>query len=512
MSIIQTIDQQIAEALSSNTEYNSYRERWEYLFMSYMGGREYKDGAWLTRYQLETAQEYQARINSTPLDNHCASVVQVYNSFLFREEPEREFGTLDNSPAVLSFLQDADLDGRSLNAFMKDVATWASVFGHCWIIVTKPNVGAVTLADEQNTGVRPYLNLMNPLAVTDWKWRRSVTGVYELVYFKYVEEFADSGQTVKIWTPEEIRTIEVDQKNNRISNDYVEPNGLGYIPALCAYNLRSSVRGIGISDITDIADSQRMLYNINSEIEQSIRIDSHPSLVKTPETQAGIGAGSIIQMPDNLDPGLKPYILDYNGAELSAMLEVKRNIVEAIDKMANTGAIRATESRTLSGVAMQTEFQLLNARLSAKADSLELAEEQIWSIFADYQGTEWTGHVEYPGSFNIRDTENNMQTLKTAKETATDPGVYKVIDYEILELLGKEEPAKYLTNTDGLPGAYVPADTPGVPAGENCANCSYYNPFDQGCSKWDETVNPVYWCRAWEGRIEEQIEHMSEDA
>jgi hypothetical protein len=36
-----------------------------------------------------------------------------------------------------------------------------------------------------------------------------------------------------------------------------------------------------------------MLYNINSEIEQSIRIDSHPSLVKTPETQAGIGAGSL---------------------------------------------------------------------------------------------------------------------------------------------------------------------------------------------------------------------------
>ncbi len=61
-------------------------------------------------------------------------------------------------------------------------------------------------------------------------------------------------------------------------------------------------------------------------------------------TQAGIGAGSIIQMPDNLDPGLKPYILDYNGAELSAMLEVKRNIVEVIDKMANTGAIRATQS------------------------------------------------------------------------------------------------------------------------------------------------------------------------
>lgn len=510
MSVMNTIDQQLAEALSSNTEYNNQRTRWEYLYQSYMGGQEYKDGAFLTRYQLETDAEYQARLNSTPLDNHCASVVQVYNSFLFREEPDREFGTLDNSESVLSFLRDADRDGRSLNAFMKDVATWAAVFGHCWIIVVKPDVGAVTLADEIAAGVRPYVNLMTPLAVTDWHWVRNAVGQYELDYFKYIEEFTDSAQTIRVWTRDTIETIEVDSKTSTIKSSTVVPNGLGYIPAVCAYNMRSNVRGIGISDITDIADSQRMIYNINSEIEQSIRIDSHPSLVKTPETQAGIGAGSIIQMPDNLDPGLKPYILDYNGAELDAMLSVKRNIVEVIDKMANTGAIRATESRTLSGVAMQTEFQLLGAKLSEKADAMELAEEQVWRIFANYQGTEWTGHVEYPDSFNIRDVENNMQTLKTAKETATDPGVYKVIDYEILELLGKEEPAKYLTNTDGLPDAYVPAATPGVPAGENCANCSYYDAITSGCSKWDESVNPVFWCRAWEGRIEEEIEYESD--
>ena len=63
MSIIQTIDQQIAEALSSNTEYNDYRERWEYLFQSYLGGMEYKDGRYLTRYQLETDAEYRKLID-----------------------------------------------------------------------------------------------------------------------------------------------------------------------------------------------------------------------------------------------------------------------------------------------------------------------------------------------------------------------------------------------------------------------------------------------------------------
>jgi hypothetical protein len=199
------------------------------------------------------------------------------------------------------------------------------------------------------------------------------------------------------------------------------------------------VRGVGVSDITDIADAQRMLYNINSEIEQSIRIDSHPSLVKTPETQAGIGAGSIIHMPDNLDPGLKPYILDYNGAEISAMLSVKGDIVGVIDKMANTGAVRATESRVMSGVAMETEFQLLNARLSEKADNLELAEEQMWSIFANYQGGVWDGSIDYPGSFSIRDIAKEFDQLQTARSAATDPGVLRCIDRDILKAMGRDD-------------------------------------------------------------------------
>jgi hypothetical protein len=386
------------------------------------------------------------------------------------------------------------------------------VFGHCWIIVAKPNLALQTLSEELALGVRPYANLMNPLTVRDWTWTRTPMGRYELTYIKYIEEINGSVQTVKEWTPETVRTVVVDIKERYFVSDTTEVNQLGYIPCVLAYNARSTVRGIGVSDITDIADAQRTIYNCLSEIEQSIRVDSHPSLVKTPDTQAGVGAGSIIQIPENLDPGLKPYIFEYNGASVDAILKQIDHIENAIDKMANTGAVRATESRTMSGVAMQTEFQLLNARLSSKADNLELAEEQIWSIFADYVGQTWTGHVEYPGSFNIRDVENNMQTLQTAKNTATDPGVFSVIDYQILELLGKEEPERYLTHNEGLPNAYVPATTPGVPAGENCANCSYYDPITYNCSKWDESVSPVYWCRAWEGVIEEEIDHMREDS
>jgi len=381
MDAIQTLEHEINKLITGNNTFQTYQQQWLYLMESYIGGNEYRRAGHLTRYQLETQNEYDARLRATPLENHCASVISVYNSFIFREEPLRDYGSITNLPELEDFLNDADMDGRSLNAFMKDVSTWSNVFGHCWIILAKPNVGAVTRADEQLMGVRPYASLLTPLVVLDWHWSRSISGRYELDYFKYVEDINGDVHTIKEWTKESIRTVIVNVDDNAIMEDVIEPNQLGMIPAVCSYNRRSMVRGIGVSAIADIADFQRYIYNATSEIDQSVRLDSHPSLVKTPETEAGVGAGAIIHMPENMDPGLKPYVLDFAGASVDTILNVIRHSTQAIDKMANTGAVRAPERRTLSGVAMETEFALLNARLSESADNLELAEEQMWKLW-----------------------------------------------------------------------------------------------------------------------------------
>lgn len=513
MNVVETLKQEIAQIFSNNPLYETYKHIWTYLLESYLGGEEYRRAQHLTRYQLETENEYQARLKTTPLENHCASVVSVYNSFLFREEPDRDFENNGMSFELEMFLRDADQDGRSLNAFMKDVSTWASVFGHCWIIVAKPNVGAVTVADEQAQGVRPYVNLLTPLTVLDWQWSRQASGRYELTYFKYLEEVNGDSRTVKEWRKDTIRTVTVNIKDNVILQDVIEVNGLGKVPAVCAYNGRSTVRGIGVSDINDIADAQRFIYNATSEVEQSIRLDSHPSLVKTPETNAGIGAGSLIHMPENLDPGLKPYLLEFSGASVDSIYTAIKHSIESIDKMANTGAIRAIESRTMSGVAMETEFQLLNARLSEKADNLELAEEQMWQLWFEYQGSQWMGSIDYPGSFNIRDTSKEIEQLKIAKDTATDPVVLRKIDEHILEWMDEEKEALAFidpnpqpgrtyedgeTIPDSLPAAYQLSANPEVPEGQACANCEYYKPGELYCTKFDAPVRAVYWCAKWE--------------
>jgi hypothetical protein len=166
----------------------------------------------------------------------------------------------------------------------------------------------------------------------------------------------------------------------------------------------------------------------------------------------------------------------------------------------------------MSGVAQQQEFELLNAKLSEKADNLQLVEEQMWQWFAFYQGKTWQGEIEYPRSFNIKDEANDMEMLYKAKQAATDPVVLRIIDGEILELLGAEkeylpfiDPTPQTDRTypdgeaipDSLPAAYKDAADPSVPEGQNCGNCEYYKPGEMYCFKFDAPVREVFWCAKW---------------
>ncbi len=457
----QILQNDYAAVMSTNRFYTRNRDRWQFLMESYVGGDEYRSGNYLTRYQLETAGEYQARLANTPLDNHCQSVIQTYISFLFRKQPDRDMDQWSGPghEDVKQFLDDCDREGRDLDSFMKQVSIWASVFGHAWIVMTKPNLGLVTQAQETELGVRPYVNLLTPLVVSDWKWERHSNGEYRLNYFKYVEEVISNITVVKEWTPETITTwvLDDDLKEGRIEN--VEINMLGRIPVVLVYNQRSITRDMGISDINDIADIQRQIYNLTSENEQAIRLNGHPSLVVPPTAQLGSGAGAIIQLQDGSDPGLNPYYLESGSSNIASIHASMDKLIAAIDRISFTGGVRATVTKSQSGVAMETEFQLLNAKLSEKADQLELAEEQLWRLFAIYQNKTWSGEIKYADSFNIRDDQREYAQLGQAKSAATDPRVLALIDREIVELLGENPDLVLPTAVTLSDGSVVPLES-----------------------------------------------------
>ena len=420
------------QAIAVHKDYQETVNNWEYYIRSYNGGYDYMIGQYLNRYNLELDNEFNQRLANTPCDNHCKNVIQIYSSFLFRVKPSRNFGSLADEQSLEFFLKDADLEGNSLSNVVKQAQNYASIYGHCFMILDKPNIQTSTRAEELQQDIRPYVSIVTPENVLDWNFERQPNGKYELNYLKIREEVdRDGGTYMRIWYPDKIDTLYMPDREEPRIIDTVD-NQIGKIPAVILYNSKSHKRGIGQSDLTDIADLQKSIYNEYSEMEQLIRLTNHPSLVKTPSVNASAGAGAVIEMPDELEPNLKPYLLQPSGSSLTSIMDSIESKVNSINRIAHIGAVRTTKTNISSGVALQTEFELLNARLSEKADNLEIAEEQLFRLYSMFQDTPFDGEINYPDSFNIRDYATDLLFYQQAKAiNVQSPTLNKEIDKEI---------------------------------------------------------------------------------
>ena len=421
------------QILDTHKDYNESIANWEFYIRSYNGGYDYTVGQYLNRYNLELDNEYHQRLYNTPCDNHCRNIIQIYSSFLFRVKPTREFGELEGEPTLSNFLKDADLDGNNFNAVIKQAQNYASIYGHVLLILDKPPVQTRTRADELSQDIRPYVSIVTPENVFDWNYTRLLNGKYELDYLKIREEVdKEGGSYFRIWTPEKIDTVYIEKYGDNPRVIDTAENQIGKIPAVILYNAKSHKRAIGQSDLSDIANLQKSIYNDYSEIEQLVRLTNHPSLVKTPSVNASAGAGAIIEMPEELEPNLKPYLLQPSGQNLESIMNTIRTKVEAINRIAHTDAVRTTKAQVSSGIALQTEFELLNARLSEKADNIEIAEEQLFRLYAQYQNTVFDGLINYPDSFNIRDYASDLTFFQMAKAMNIESATFnKEVDKEI---------------------------------------------------------------------------------
>ena len=450
-----------------NAGYSANYKKWDYLARSYEGGLTYTQGGYLRKYLNEESapgDQYAQRLLSTALDNHVKAVIDTYRAYLFKTEPGR-VGDIFEREDIDEFVDDCDLDGTDLNAFMKGLNDTASIFGSAWILVDKPAYKAQTRAEELALGIRPYVTMYTPAMVLDWQYERDITGRQVLTYVKIIEESTPTYDIIKVWTPERVESYTVQKTTVRKStkdytninqlNSIIVPeyekilsmqeyiNPLGYVPMFCYQLGYTQWKGVGSSEVHDIADAQRMIYNLCSEMEQNIRISSHPSLVKSADTDAAAGAGAVITLPEHLNGDLKPYLLQPTGATVDSVLAAINHHIESINRMAHLSSVRATVQSTRSGIAIEAEFMLLNAKLADRANSLKDAEEKIWDLFFA-----WTGEpmpeefdIEYETSFSLRDTQRELDQFKTALELVADPVFKKHASKTIAQITITEEDA-----------------------------------------------------------------------
>ena len=93
---------------------------------------------------------------------------------------------------------------------------------------------------------------------------------------------------------------------------------------------------------------------------------------------------------------------------------------------------------------MNSEFILLDAKLSEKAKNLQLAEEQIWRNWCLWQNTVFDGSIKYPMAFHIRDKNLDMDLLEKAARIQRDSmsassDIKDIMNKKTKEILAKDE-------------------------------------------------------------------------
>lgn len=407
--------------------YEAFLNRWQYYSASYKGAEDYRHGSlrMLREYLFEhdaPGNQYAQRLEYTALDNLTKLTVDTYRSFLFRSTPVRTFGYLQGNPLIERFLFDVDFENKDLNDFMKEANDMAMVYGQVWILVTKGFMeGVITREQEIENDIRPYAKLFTPENVCDWEYTRMPNGADKLTYVK-TKEFLSVNKTRYIeWTPEEIRTFEVTYDDNgqeqTMSMTELQVNAIGEVPFVQLKANPSDYKGIGTSDIADVAKIQQAVFNLLSEAEQGIRISNHPTLVKTQDTQAMAGAGAVINMDSNMPADLRPYLIEPNGTNINSIVSMLEQHVQAFLRMTHLGAIMAARGMSIkSGIALSTEFEMLNTRLADKSAKLEQAEYNMWQLFYKWSDLQMDPefNVLYKKSFDLRDEHADLSLLNQA--------------------------------------------------------------------------------------------------
>lgn len=413
--------------------YKANIDDWHFFSASYHGGSQYRtpELGMLRKYLFEDdapGNQYANRVEYTAMDNLVKLTVDTYRSYLFKTKPVRTFGNLAEDLMINRFLTDCDFNGQDLNDFMKEANDLATVYGNVWILVTKGAVeGVITREQEIAADVRPYARIFTPENVCDWKYEKQPNGAEELTMVKTKEWAGEDKIRYIEWTKESFVTYVYDTETETVEEYEEVENAIGKVPFVCLVANRSQYKGIGHSDMADVAKIQQSIFNLLSEAEQGIRISNHPTLVKTEGTQAMAGAGSVITMDDNTDSNLKPYLIEPNGTNIQSIRDMIEVHVQAFLRSTHLGAVMAERGFSAkSGIALQTEFEMLNTRLGDKAAKMEQAEWNIWQLFWQWSGLEPDPDfmVEYKKTFDLRDEHADVALYSKALSLGIDSPEY----------------------------------------------------------------------------------------
>lgn len=399
-------DLKVKDLLETNELYDENIENWNFLMASYEGTRQLIKLGYLERHERESLKNYTRRVKEAYGFGYSRSIIDLFNFYLFKKPVKRKMDKVIEDKLWNDFAKDCDLNGTDLDDFFTEQDKYAAIYGSVGVFVdkAKSKKDFETREDQKKEGVYPYVSAYFPPAILDWEFGRDEFNRPYLSYLKLVD---DDGQYL-LWWIDQFKVFELPPGNSGDSWENQGPikiaedkNPLGAIPFVWIFNMKSRVKPIGVSDIEEVSRIDRSIMRNLSDGEEIITYASFPMMrkpmkeitpggTKTSQGTDDVGASAVLEF-DPEHPESKPdWLTSEVAAPIDAISKWISNKIAEIYRSTNAGGMASMELSTApkSGVALQAEFQLLNASLVRKAKNLETAEKQIIYYWLLWEGIE----------------------------------------------------------------------------------------------------------------------------
>jgi len=445
------------ELLAKNPIYSAtYQQMMGYQY-AYLGGYIFKQYVRKKR-PSEDAQLWNDLVQNTVALPICRYIIDSINDVLFEPgvkriikfaTPSGQFIEPKNCEWADLFLNDADLNYRSMTSFMEQVADLTSIFGHCYVAVDMPKM------EEGNLG-RPYVCAISPVDVWDWHFMY-YGGKPILSYVKVKEHEDEQYFYIKCYylgddkNPSHWESYRVTKQNNSKLDSPAEQLGQGNFPAgmsipiFISYGRRDPrVIDLGVSDIDAATDAQREVYKLECEAYTALQFAR--TLIRADKgVNIPVHAGAIVRALKDQVETLKVDVSD-----VEQIIKKQSDIISQIEGLTGLGGLRKDTQQVASGISIIEERRQLHRIAKSKARLMEVTEGLIMTYAARFMGMRWAGLINYNTDYESYDTQYRMALIQNAVNTVGDDPIIKaLVTKEIIGMLASD------TDSQEFEQAYV---------------------------------------------------------
>ena len=419
-------------------EYSALKPHWDFLFATYIGGREWFDDH-IFKYLKEGYGEYADRVKRAYRFNHTREVVDLVTKYLFKANIVRN---KDNaSDAVKAFWKHpsrAESPG-DIDRFARTLATQSSIYGRCYVVVDSTfGGGTISLADARRDGGRVYAYIVPPQRVKDL----SFDDLGQLRWILIEEDWRDdedpfesSGDVViryRLWTRNEWY-LYGKLVDNGITYEIVDQgvHNLGVVPVIPVdHIIADESKYTSPSMIGDVAYLDRANANYLSNLDAIIQDQTFSQLVipaqsmpTTTEAADDATHQRLLEMGTKriftyyaAEGAQPPQFISPDVRQAELIVVVIKQIINEIYHSVGVAGERTKQDNALgidnsSGVAKAYDFERVDSLLTSKGSSLEAVENRMVELVEMWHGRDnyESSLVVYPDTFDTRGIKDEFE-------------------------------------------------------------------------------------------------------